>query len=112
MGYYKRTYADAESGLDGMNPNEDAKIVVYLWKGISTSITPATGEMFSSTGSSWQLLIDRDVDILGKDNNGKPADGVTLIASAEETVKELSDWTRISVPLNYISDENRKRLML
>lgn len=109
VGYYKRTYADAESGLDGMNPNEDAKIIVYLWKGISTSITPATGEMFSSTGSSWQLLIDRDVDILGKDNNGKPADGVTLIASAEETVKELSDWTRISVPLNYISDEKPEK---
>ena len=47
VGYYKRTYADAGSGLKGMNPNENAEIIAYLWKGISTSMAPATGDMFT-----------------------------------------------------------------
>ncbi|WP_455587705.1 hypothetical protein [Bacteroides sp.] len=109
VGYYKRTYADSEGGLVGMNPNEDAKIIAYLWKGISTSMAPATGVAFSSTGSSWQLLIDRDIDILGTKNGGEPAEGVTLVASAQQTINELADWTRISVPLNYVSDEKPEK---
>lgn len=109
VGYYKRTYADAESELVGMNPNEEAKIITYLWKGISASMTPATDPNSGITGSSWQLLIDRDIDILGSKNGGEPAEGITLIASAEETVKELADWTRISVPLNYVSDEKPEK---
>lgn len=104
VGYYKRTYAGAESGLLGMNPKEDAKIIAYLWKGTSASMAPAT-DGFNTTGSAWQLLVDREIDILGTKNGGTPADGVTLIASAEETVKELADWTRVAVPLNYVSDE-------
>lgn len=109
VGYYKRTYADAGSGLKGMNPNENAEIIAYLWKGISTSMAPATGDMFTSTGSAWQLLIDRDIDILGTKNGGVPAEGITLIASAERIVKELADWTRISIPLNYVSDEKPEK---
>lgn len=109
VGYYKRTYAGTESGLAGMNPNEDAKIIAYLWKGISASMAPETGEMFTSTGSSWQLLIDRDIDILGTNNSGESADGITLVASAEKSIKELADWTRISVPLDYISDEKPEK---
>ena len=109
IGYYKRTYADAGSKLAGTNLNEEAKIIAYLWKGTSTSMAPATGDLFTSTGSSWQLLIDRDIDILGTKNGGEAAGGITLIASAEETVKELADWTRISVPLNYVSDEKPEK---
>lgn len=103
VGFYKRTYGTEK-------PTEDAKIFAYLWKGNSVAtMAPATA-MYDVTGTAMQLLIDRDIDILGTKNEGVPAAGVTLIATAEETINtSLSDWTRISVPMEYKSDEKPEK---
>ena len=68
---------------------ETAWIVLYLWKGTVVSSSPDDKE-----------LIDNEKDVLAE--NGS----VTLIGKAEYEIKgELSDWTRISVPIDYYSDE-------
>lgn len=68
---------------------ETAWVVLYLWKGTAVSYSPDNKE-----------LIDNETDVLAE--NGS----VTLIGKAEYEIKgNLSDWSRISVPVTYFSDE-------
>lgn len=78
VGVFKRRVASPES----------ARLVMYLWKGTVLSFTPDNKE-----------LIDNERDVLAE--NGS----VELIGLVDyEITGELSDWTRISVPVKYFSD--------
>ena len=69
-------------------------MVLYLWKGTVVSQSPDGKE-----------LIDNEKDVLAE--NGS----VTLIGKAEFEIKdELSDWTRISVPVDYLSEEAPEKM--
>ena len=95
VGYFKRTH---DTKNEHGNTDEIANIYAYLWKGTATSIGYSNGG--SKTGDALQLLIDRDKDVRDGQN------GATLIAKAEYNIEgDISNWTRISVPLNYVSDE-------
>ena len=73
---------------------ETAWMVLYLWKGTVVSQSPDGKE-----------LIDNEKDVLAE--NGS----VTLIGKAEFEIKdELSDWTRISVPVDYLSEETPEKM--
>ena len=73
---------------------ETAWMVLYLWKGTVVSQSPDDKE-----------LIDNEKDVLAE--NGS----VTLIGKAEFEIKgELSDWTRISVPVDYLSEEAPEKM--
>ena len=73
---------------------ETAWMVLYLWKGTVVSQSPDGKE-----------LIDNEKDVLAE--NGS----VTLIGKAEFEIKgELSDWTRISVPVDYLSEEAPEKM--
>lgn len=108
IGFFKRTLGEE-------NPNEPAKIIVYSWKGTTSSQAPANTGSFADMGMKTedaprQTLVDRDIDILGK-ATGKPADGITLISNTEYDINgALNEWTEISVPINYLSDETPEKL--
>ena len=69
-------------------------MVLYLWKGTVVSQSPDGKE-----------LIDNEKDVLAE--NGS----VTLIGKAEFKIEgELSDWTRISVPVDYLSEEAPEKM--
>lgn len=109
VGYYKRT-------LGTENPDESAKILLYSWKGTTSSEAPANLGTFADISlktedAPRQTLVDRDIDILGTKNDGKPADGITLISKAEYDLKgSLDEWTRIAVPIDYQSEEAPEKL--
>ncbi|MDD6210459.1 MAG: MBG domain-containing protein [Bacteroidales bacterium] len=108
VGYYKRTHGTEK-------PDEIAQIIVYSWKGTCSSQAPTTGEgdhMWDKTEDlPLQTLVDRDIDILGVKNGNVPADGITLISKKLYSIEgNLEDWTRISVPIDYLKDEAPEKL--
>ena len=103
IGYYKRSY--------GSEGPENAYIITYLWKGTFKS------NILTSRDSKDFLVSevkDNAVDcILGKETADVVEDGNTgvLIASNEHMITTaLDEWTRISVPFNYINDETPEKL--
>lgn len=108
-GFFKRT-------LGTENPEEAAKIIVYSWTGTTTSDAPANigtwEDMSTKTEDApRQTLIDREIDILGKNSTGKSAEGVSLISHTEYDIKgSLEEWKRISVPINYLNDNTPEKL--
>ena len=98
-GLFKRTH---DTKNEHGNTDEIANIYAYLWKGTATSIGYSNGG--SKTGDALQMLIDRDKDVLAGEN------GANLIAKAEYDIEgDLADWTRISVPFVYESDETPEK---
>lgn len=98
-GLFKRTH-DTEN--EHGNTDEIANIYAYLWTGTATSMAYSNGG--TTTGDAMQMLIDRDKDVLAGEN------GATLIAKAEYDIEgDLADWTRISVPFVYESDETPEK---
>ena len=98
-GLFKRTH-DTEN--EHGNTDEIANIYAYLWTGTATSMAYSNGG--TTTGDAMQMLIDRDKDVLAGEN------GANLIAKAEYDIEgDLADWTRISVPFVYESDETPEK---
>lgn len=102
--YYKRA-------LGTENPNEPAKILIYLWKGafkskvITEHVLNADGATFKDP--VYKDVIDQDRAVLGKEGTEilDGSNGV-LIGSAEYTiVGTQSEWTRLSIPIDYITED-------
>lgn len=103
-GYFKRSHGT-------QNPDEIAQIIVYSWIGTSKSYSPVGDGMDLTENLPKEALVDRDIDILGIQNNGKPANGITLIGKQMYSIEgNLPDWTRISVPIEYQREENPMKL--
>lgn len=104
VGYYKRVHAE-------QNPNEVAQIIVYSWIGTCKSYSPVGDGMDATENLPKEALVERDVDILGVKNNNKPASGITLIAKQIYSIEgNIIDWTRVSVPIDYLRNENPRRM--
>lgn len=107
-GFFKRTLGEEK-------PDEVAKIIVYSWKGTTSSDAPANTGSFADMSMKTedaprQTLVDRDIDILGK-KTGKPAEGITLVSNTEYDIKgALSEWTPITIPINYLSDDTPEKM--
>lgn len=108
-GYFKRTHGTEK-------PDEVARIIVYSWKGTTTSDAPANKGSFDDMTTSTedaprQTLTDRDIDILGREASGKPADGITLVSNTDTAIAgDIEDWKRIAIPLNYLTDDTPEKL--
>ena len=103
-GYFKRSHGT-------QNPDEIAQIIVYSWIGTSKSYSPVGDGMDLTENLPKEALVDRDIDILGIQNDGKPANGITLIGKQMYSIEgNLPDWTRISVPIEYQREENPMKL--
>lgn len=100
VGYYKRSHGE-------QNPDEIAQIIMYSWIGTCKSYSPIGDGMDATPSLPKVALVDRDVDILGVANGGKPANGVTLVGKQVYSITgNLTDWTRISLPVDYLRPEN------
>ncbi len=100
VGYYKREF--------GINGQEDALIMAYMWKGSSLS-TVRTNSSGGLVSSETRQVVDQDQCVLGM----KEADesNVQLIGKAEYIIKtELEEWTRISIPIEYYSEDIPEKL--
>lgn len=103
-GYFKRAHGR-------QNPDEIAQLIVYSWIGTCKSYSPVGDGMDVTENLPKEPLADREIDILGIQNEGKPANGVTLIGKQLYTIEgNLADWTRISVPVDYLRPENPVKL--
>lgn len=103
VGYYKRT-------LEGES-KEPAKIILYSWKGSFTSEVK-TNPKGSLTSNSTAQVVDQDLAVLGKITEGvTKSENAELIATCEYDLTEaMSDWTRVSVPVTYHSDNAPEKM--
>lgn len=103
-GYFKRSHGS-------QNPDEIAQLIVYSWIGTSKSYSPVGDGMDVTENLPKEALTDRDVDVLGIQNGGQPASGITLIGRQLYTITgDLPEWTRISAPIEYLRGENPMKL--
>lgn len=103
-GFYKRAHGE-------QNPTEIAQIIVYSWIGSSKSYSPVGDGMDVTPNLPKEALVDRDLDILGVENGNKPANGITLVGKQIYSITgDIADWTRISVPIDYLRAEKPAKL--
>lgn len=96
VGYYKRKFGTEAESMGGPVKQEEARIIVYMWKGTAYSQSP----VHPGTADKSQLLVDRDLDILGM--NTPDSSSVVLVGKGEYTISgELNEWTRIAIPIEY-----------
>ncbi len=99
----------------GSEKNEIAQILVYSWKGQTTS---ATKTVSSSNGTNTDTeLIDRDRDvlseILGTDEGGTKSGDFELISYGDYEVpnnQNISNWEKIEIPIEYYSNSLPEKL--
>lgn len=94
--YYKRT-------LGSEKPNEPGRILLALWTGEYKSEIPTGTNTFKDA-------TDQIKNILGKEDAKEGSTG-KLIGSIEyDITEEQTEWTRLSLPVEYASDENPEKL--
>lgn len=85
------------------NPNENAQVIVYSWKGSTSCDTKYQPNIGDATAVT-KPLTDRERDILSKPNGGgtKSSD-FKLICHTEYTIAAAThtDWQPVTVPLTY-----------
>lgn len=114
--YIKRVLATGNPDDDpNINPNESAKVLIYLWKGTFKSKIivehpkNAEGKFVEPV---YRDAIDQDRAILGRDDAimVEGGDGV-LIGSAEYTIEgAYNEWTRLSIPITYLTDDTPEKM--
>lgn len=93
--------------------SEVAHIVAYLWNGTFVSKVPnelkRSGSLFNYTYSIGGYTDMNDVDrvVMGRETNEEMiVERGTLVASCDyELTEDIAEWTTITVPLEYKSDE-------
>lgn len=85
------------------NPNENAQVIVYSWKGSTSCDTKYQPNIGDATAVT-KPLTDRERDILSKPNGGgtKSSD-FKLICHTEHAIAAAThtDWQPVTVPLTY-----------
>lgn len=97
-GYIKRS-------LGTEKPSEEGQILVYSWKG-ETKLTREVSLVGNGTPQP-TLLVDRDKDVLGIDDQSDKSEDFSLISKGSIMIpaQTLNDWTEINVPIEYFNDE-------
>ena len=109
---------------DFQNYSSDSHIIAYLWKGSFNGEVPATfddgatgpfyNKKYNPTIKSWLKLenLDRaiwseiDPSIVTSETVQKitKSEGAEIVAYCDKAFNSTFDWTRIEIPLTYISD--------
>lgn len=97
-GYIKRSLGEE-------NPSEEGQILVYSWKG-ETKLTREVSLVGNGTPQS-TLLVDRDKDVLGIDDQSDKSEDFSLISKGSKMIpaQALDVWTEITIPIEYYNDE-------
>lgn len=113
-GFIKREIATETTSKEDYcepNPNEVCNILVYLWKGSTTStLSNVTTSADGITGKNVEVK-DLDKAVLGKVEATKSSD-FALIAQAQYDVPAVTttEWQEVVIPLEYSSDEVPEKL--
>lgn len=113
-GFIKREIATETTSKEKyceLNSNEVCNILVYLWKGSTTStLSNVTTSADGITGKNVEVK-DLDKAVLGKVEATKSSD-FALIAQAQYDVPAVTtkEWQEVVIPLEYSSDEVPEKL--
>lgn len=113
-GFIKREIATETTSKEKyceLNPDEVCNILVYLWKGSTTStLSNVTTSADGITGKKVEVK-DLDKAVLGKVEATKSSD-FALIAQAQYDVPAITTtkWQEVVIPLEYSSDEVPEKL--
>ena len=102
--WVKRTHAtSADAGT--VNANEKATVLVYSWKGETTSKV-GIGLDMSNTGGTVIDMVNRDKAVLGMITNGvTKSDDFELISKSENYIEgDIEEWKQLTYPIEYLSD--------
>ena len=108
--WVKRTHAtSADAGT--VNANEKATVLVYSWKGETTSKV-GIGLDMNNTGGTVIDMVNRDKDVLGMITNGvTKSDDFELISQSENYIEgNLTEWTQLTYPIEYLSENEPEML--
>lgn len=97
-GYIKRSLGEEK-------PSEEGQILVYSWKG-ETKLTREVSLVGNGTPQP-TLLVDRDKDVLGIDDQSDKSEDFSLISKGSKMIpaQALDVWTEITIPIEYYNDE-------
>lgn len=101
--YMKRTHpSEKPSEGSRYNTEERASVIVYSWKGSTTSKV-TTGLSTSQVVSD---MVDREKDVLGMITEGVTKSGdFELISKSENYIEgNIADWTQQVYPIEYLSE--------
>lgn len=110
--WVKRTHLQGEPGSGTANPNENATVLVYAWKG-STSSTVRIGLEMSFLGNARDITMEnRDKDVLGMITSGvTKSEDFELISKTENYIEgDITEWTRVVFPITYLTNSTPEKL--
>ena len=102
--WVKRTHAtSADAGT--VNANEKATVLVYSWKGETTSKVGIGLDMTNEGGTIIDMP-NRDKDVLGMITDGvTKSDDFELISKSENYIEgDIEKWKQLTYPIEYLSD--------
>lgn len=102
--WVKRTHAtSADAGT--VNANEKATVLVYSWKGETTSKVGIGLDMTNEGGTIIDMP-NRDKDVLGMITDGvTKSDDFELISKSENYIEgDIEEWKQLTYPIEYLSD--------
>ncbi len=101
---YKRSHGTA-------NPNEQATVVAYLWKGTFKQANVPGTIVLSGTPKA-VTMVDRDRNILGMETlqGGEVTEKGTLVAKINYAITgDAAEWTELTIPFEYVSEETPEK---
>lgn len=110
--WVKRTHQQGTPEKGTANPNEKATVLVYSWKGSTTSTVRIGLEMTLFGNARDVTMENRDKDVLGMVTSGvtKSAD-FELIAKTENYIEgDITEWKRVAFPITYLTNSTPEKL--
>lgn len=108
--WVKRSHATSASA-GNVNANEKATVLVYSWKGSTTSKVGIGLDMTNSGGNVIDMT-NRDKDVLGMITEGvTKSEDFELISKSENYIEgNIADWTQKVFPIEYLSESTPEKL--
>lgn len=102
--WVKRSHATSASA-GNVNADEKATVLVYSWKGETTSKV-GIGLDMENTGGTIIDMANRDKDVLGMITDGvTKSDDFELISKSENYIEgDIKEWKQLTYPIEYLSD--------
>lgn len=110
--WVKRTHLQGTPTSGTANPNEKATVLVYSWKGSTTSSVRIGLEMTILGDARNINMENRDKDVLGMTTSGvTKSEDFELIAKTESYIEgNITEWERVVFPITYLTNSTPEKL--
>lgn len=110
--WVKRTHLQGTPTSGTANPNEKATVLVYSWKGSTTSSVRIGLEMDWLGDAKNITMENRDKDVLGMTTSGvTKSEDFELIAKTESYIEgNITEWERVVFPITYLTNSKPEKL--